>query len=117
MRWLHKGFAGFVSTFPNGSIFNSPYHCISFIGLYDTVFDVDHDKERAQAQGLEPNGFNFDGADATGVDYALNRWVDVYLSNDESNVFFLISSFQVHMLLSWVSQISEVRKPLPMNAL
>ncbi|KAH6822132.1 starch synthase 3 [Perilla frutescens var. hirtella] len=49
-------------------------------GLYDTVFDVDHDKERAQAQGLEPNGFNFDGADAGGVDYALNRaisgWYD-----------------------------------------
>ncbi|KAK6124494.1 hypothetical protein DH2020_041775 [Rehmannia glutinosa] len=33
-------------------------------GLYDTVFDVDHDNERAQACGLEPNGFNFDGADA-----------------------------------------------------
>ena len=48
-------------------------HGISFIGLYDTVFDIDHDKERAQAQGLEPNGFNFDGADAAGVDYALNR--------------------------------------------
>ncbi|KAI6704051.1 hypothetical protein NL676_013187 [Syzygium grande] len=49
-------------------------------GLYDTVFDVDHDKERAQAQGLEPNGFNFDGADSTGIDYALNRalsaWYD-----------------------------------------
>lgn len=44
------------------------------IGLYDTVFDVDHDKERAQAQVLEPNGFSFDGADAPGVDYALNRY-------------------------------------------
>lgn len=43
------------------------------LGLYDTVFDVDHDKERAQALGLEPNGFNFDGADSAGVDYALNR--------------------------------------------
>lgn len=43
------------------------------VGLYDTVFDVDHDKERADAQGLEPNGFSFDGADAAGVDYALNR--------------------------------------------
>jgi len=42
-------------------------------GLFDTVFDVDHDKERAQAQVLEPNGFSFDGADAPGVDYALNR--------------------------------------------
>ncbi|KAK2974832.1 hypothetical protein RJ640_005616, partial [Escallonia rubra] len=49
-------------------------------GLHDTVFDVDHDKERAQAQGLEPNGFNFEGADAGGVDYAVNRalsaWYD-----------------------------------------
>ncbi|XP_078433725.1 starch synthase 3 isoform X2 [Wolffia australiana] len=42
-------------------------------GLYDTVFDVDNDKERAQARGLEPNGFNFEGADPAGVDYALNR--------------------------------------------
>ncbi|MED6123242.1 hypothetical protein PIB30_047333 [Stylosanthes scabra] len=33
-------------------------------GLYDIVFAVDHDKDRAQAQGLEPNRFNFDGADA-----------------------------------------------------
>lgn len=49
---------------------------ICFAGLYDTVFDVDHDKERAQVYCLEPNGFNFDGADAAGVDYALNRWVD-----------------------------------------
>ncbi|KAF8775061.1 hypothetical protein HU200_005113 [Digitaria exilis] len=42
-------------------------------GLYDTVFDVDNDKERARAVGLEPNGFSFDGADNNGVDYALNR--------------------------------------------
>uniref|UniRef100_A0A0D3GX46 starch synthase n=1 Tax=Oryza barthii TaxID=65489 RepID=A0A0D3GX46_9ORYZ len=32
-------------------------------GLYDTVFDVDHDKDRARVLGLEPNGFSFDGAD------------------------------------------------------
>ncbi|OEL13912.1 Soluble starch synthase 3, chloroplastic/amyloplastic [Dichanthelium oligosanthes] len=42
-------------------------------GLYDTVFDVDNDKDRARARGLEPNGFSFDGADNNGVDYALNR--------------------------------------------
>ncbi|XVE51111.1 hypothetical protein DITRI_Ditri02bG0012700 [Diplodiscus trichospermus] len=42
-------------------------------GLYDTVFDVDHDKARAEAQGLEPNGFSFDGADSAGVNYALSR--------------------------------------------
>ncbi|KAE8656536.1 Starch synthase 3 [Hibiscus syriacus] len=47
-------------------------------GLYDTVFDVDHDKARAEAQGLEPNGFNFDGADSGGVDYALNRAISAW---------------------------------------
>ncbi|KAH7836913.1 hypothetical protein Vadar_007344 [Vaccinium darrowii] len=47
-------------------------------GLYDTVFDVDHDKERAEAQGLEPNGFSFDGADAAGVDYALSRAISAW---------------------------------------
>ncbi|KAK7359778.1 hypothetical protein VNO77_01743 [Canavalia gladiata] len=47
-------------------------------GLYDTVFDVDNDRDRAQAQGLETNGFSFDGADAGGVDYALNRAISVW---------------------------------------
>lgn len=37
---------------------------------------MDHDKERAQAAGLEPNGFSFEGADPSGVDYALNRSVN-----------------------------------------
>lgn len=47
-------------------------------GLYDTVFDVDNDKDRAQAQGLEPNGFNFEGADSSGVDYALDRAITTF---------------------------------------
>ncbi|QCD77133.1 starch synthase 3, chloroplastic/amyloplastic-like [Vigna unguiculata] len=47
-------------------------------GLFDTVFDVDHDKDRAQAQGLETNGFSFDGADVGGVDYALNRAITAW---------------------------------------
>ncbi|XP_020109213.1 starch synthase 3, chloroplastic/amyloplastic isoform X2 [Ananas comosus] len=47
-------------------------------GLYDTVFDVDNDKERARAVGLEPNGFSFDGADTSGVDYALNRAITAW---------------------------------------
>lgn len=50
-------------------------------GLYDTVYDVDHDKERAIAQSLEPNGFSFDGADAGGVDYALNRAITAWYEN------------------------------------
>ncbi|KAL2524061.1 Starch synthase 3 [Abeliophyllum distichum] len=52
-------------------------------GLHDTVFDVDHDKERAQACDLEPNGFNFDGADAAGVDYALNRAITAWYDGRE----------------------------------
>ncbi|KAG9439234.1 hypothetical protein H6P81_019399 [Aristolochia fimbriata] len=52
-------------------------------GLYDTVFDVDHDKERAQAVGLEPNGFSFDGADSAGVDYALNRAISAWYDGRE----------------------------------
>ena len=42
-------------------------------GLNDTVFDVDDDKERASSQGMVTNGYNFEGTDAGGVDYALNR--------------------------------------------
>lgn len=42
-------------------------------GLNDTVFDVDDDVERALNAGMEPNGFSFVGADAAGLDYALNR--------------------------------------------
>ncbi|XP_010533814.1 PREDICTED: starch synthase 3, chloroplastic/amyloplastic [Tarenaya hassleriana] len=52
-------------------------------GLYDTVFDVDHDKDRAEAQGLEPNGFSFDGADSAGVDYALNRAISAWYDGRE----------------------------------
>ncbi|XP_058094837.1 starch synthase 3, chloroplastic/amyloplastic [Magnolia sinica] len=52
-------------------------------GLYDTVFDVDHDKERAQAIGIEPNGFSFDGADSSGVDYALNRAITAWYEGQE----------------------------------
>lgn len=37
------------------------------------VFDVDHDEERAAAVGMEVNGFSFEGMDAAGMDYALNR--------------------------------------------
>jgi hypothetical protein len=39
------------------------------------VFDVDHDEERAASVGREVNGFSFEGMDAEGMDYALNRWV------------------------------------------
>ena len=42
-------------------------------GLADTVFDVEHDEDRAAALGMVTNGFSFDGSDAAGMDYALNR--------------------------------------------
>ncbi len=38
------------------------------------MFDVDHDAERAASLGMEVNGFSFEGMDAPGLDYALNRW-------------------------------------------
>lgn len=44
-------------------------------GLNDTVFDVDHDVERAALAGYVPNGFSFEGIDTAGIDYALNRRV------------------------------------------
>jgi starch synthase len=47
-------------------------------GLADTVFDVDNDRERAAAAGLQPNGFNFEGTDAGAMDYGLNRAVDLF---------------------------------------
>ncbi|XP_057416029.1 starch synthase 3, chloroplastic/amyloplastic-like [Lotus japonicus] len=54
-------------------------------GLYDTVFDVNHDKGRAEVQGLEPNGFSFEGADTAGVDYALNKALSACYRRDWFN--------------------------------
>lgn len=50
-------------------------------GLNDTVFDVDNDRVRAEAQGLEPNGFSFEMPDAAGLDYALNRALSGWYEN------------------------------------
>ena len=50
-------------------------------GLADTVFDVDHDEERALAAGLEPNGYSFDSTDTAGMDYALNRALSAWHSD------------------------------------
>ena len=47
-------------------------------GLRDTVFDVDFDGERAHSQGVETNGFAFEGNDAGGMDYALHRAIDAW---------------------------------------
>ena len=52
-------------------------------GLADTVYDVDHDRERAAEAGLEPNGFSFDGTDAAGMDYALNRSLTAWYNDAE----------------------------------
>ncbi|XVF26047.1 hypothetical protein REPUB_Repub13aG0266100 [Reevesia pubescens] len=68
-------------------------------GLYDTVFDVDNDKARAEAQGLEPNGFNFDGADTGGVDYALNRAISAWY--DGRDWFYLLCKRVMEQDWSW----------------
>ena len=52
-------------------------------GLADTVFDIDDDAERAAAQGMEVNGYSFDGADSAGMDYALNRAMSAWYNNKE----------------------------------
>ncbi|KAL6784007.1 SSS3B [Auxenochlorella protothecoides x Auxenochlorella symbiontica] len=49
-------------------------------GLNDTVFDVDHDVERAAAAGMAVNGFSFEGTDGPGIDYALNRALTAWYS-------------------------------------
>ncbi|XP_068656692.1 starch synthase 3, chloroplastic/amyloplastic [Aristolochia californica] len=68
-------------------------------GLYDTVFDIDHDKERAEAVGLEPNGFSFDGADPAGVDYALNRAITVWY--DGGDRFYSLCKRVMEQDWSW----------------
>eukprot|EP00884_Botryococcus_braunii_P020807 jgi/Botrbrau1/740/Bobra.160_2s0063.1 len=50
-------------------------------GLKDTVFDVDHDQERALAVGYAPNGYNFEGTDQGALDYALNRALSTWYTD------------------------------------
>ena len=57
-------------------------------GLNDTVFDVDDDEERASSQGMVTNGYNFEGTDAGGVDYALNRALAAW--NNDKQVHWLL---------------------------
>ncbi|CAM6097771.1 unnamed protein product [Calypogeia fissa] len=47
-------------------------------GLYDTIFDVDHDQDRARDHGTETNGFSFAAPDGTGLDYAMNRAISAW---------------------------------------
>jgi starch synthase len=63
-------------------------------GLRDTVFDVDHDKERGAWEihgsddytrpGMDgTNGFSFEGTDESSLDYALNRAMDCWYNERE----------------------------------
>ena len=54
-------------------------------GLNDTVFDVDDDVARAAANGMVPNGYNFEGTDPAGIDYALNRCEHAFRFADSSS--------------------------------
>lgn len=65
-------------------------------GLNDTVFDVDDDEERASSQGMVTNGYNFEGTDAGGVDYALNRALAAW-NNDKQASMFIDASTPVVM--------------------
>ena len=70
-------------------------------GLADTVFDVDDDEERAKINGLETNGYSFDGADPEGLDYALNRALSTYFSDRE--LWEELSNKVMLMDWSWAS--------------
>lgn len=63
-------------------------------GLYDTVYDVDHDKGRGaweiygsvdpEADGVDgTNGFSFGGADPDSFNYALDRALDAFYNDRE----------------------------------
>ena len=52
-------------------------------GLNDTVFDMDHDKDRAAWAGYEVNGFSFEGTDEGGCDYALDRALSAWYDGRE----------------------------------
>ena len=70
-------------------------------GLNDTVFDVDDDSERAAAAGYVPNGFSFEGMDAAGIDYALNRFHRIsYVGTAAAHVGSMLckvgTAFDVH---------------------
>ena len=63
-------------------------------GLRDTVFDVEHDQERAaweihgsddyKKEGMDgTNGFSFEGTDEGSLDYALNRAIDCWYNDRE----------------------------------
>jgi glycogen synthase len=65
-------------------------------GLNDTVFDVDHDAERAAAAGFPTNGFSFDGIDAAGIDYALNRRAPLPTSQKSSPLCHAAANTMAH---------------------
>ncbi|KAK2076899.1 hypothetical protein QBZ16_005127 [Prototheca wickerhamii] len=68
-------------------------------GLNDTVFDVDHDEERAAAEGMAVNGFSFEGTDAPGIDYALNRALDAW--QNERAWFYELAQRDMRIDWSW----------------
>ena len=53
-------------------------------GLADTVMDYDDDAEKAESLGMDVNGFSFDGSDAGGIDYALNRAFSLYFTDRDA---------------------------------
>lgn len=59
-------------------------------GLSDTVFDLDHDKERCAEWGPPngPNGFNFEGTDNGSLDNALDRAMDTWYNSRENGFWY-----------------------------
>ncbi|KAK9830489.1 hypothetical protein WJX72_012015 [[Myrmecia] bisecta] len=72
-------------------------------GLNDTVFDLDDDEERAQQHGMERNGFSFDGTDAGGMDYALNRALSSWFEGHESGEWTRLQQRVMQQDWSWTA--------------
>ena len=68
------------------------------------MFDVDHDEERAASVGKEVNGFSFEGMDAEGMDYALNR-CDLQLARQS-----ICLRLSLVLFLRWCLSLSQRNK-------
>lgn len=74
-------------------------------GLADTVFDVDHDRERAALRGIPVNGFSFEGRDAAGIDYALNRALTAWYDTPDWWAELVRSDMQIDF--SWANSAQD----------
>lgn len=84
-------------------------------GLNDTVFDVDDDVARAAANGMVTNGYNFEGTDPAGIDYALNRCGHAVCFSDPVLPLYMISWISIFVLHAVLLQRQSLDQHLERN--